>query len=480
MGLQHIHEHGLVHRDIKPANLMLARDASVKILDLGLARLETRQMSRDLTHPGMAMGTVDYMAPEQWVDSSAVDIRADIYSLGCTLYFLLTGQPPNAMAMRESPPARRGGRPPTHPSVASLRRDCPQDLDKILELMLAEEPDERFDTPSEVADAIGVFAEPAELIPLASECRRDAVADPEEAAARATVGTSRRSDAAKRRTLGGVGSRSAKTARDRLGWSYEAIGGLAILLAVLGVWLAVRFLGGGADAPSVSPQAGGEPSSAAAAELAALPGLNGRWWFDETPWLIPSVREYLAGAGVLRSHRGRAGRTTVFRMPAGSGNRMSGRFRSRWLIWCVRRWINSRRPSRHWSPSLLAFSREDLGDEPLAERLRSVLERFEQSHEGTEPWSAADLHSPCRAAAQDRDDQQRSGFGKNRRRNPTNRPLPRTRPRAPSRWRCEPGAWSMPANCMPCSSRTTRKPAAVFARLGRCRRSRSCCRPKPG
>ena len=127
VGLQHIHEHSLVHRDIKPANLMLSRDASVKILDLGLARLETRQMSRDLTGPGVAMGTVDYMAPEQWVDSSAVDIRADIYSLGCTLYFLLTGQPPNAMAMRESPRPFRSARPayrirPWPPCAAIARR----------------------------------------------------------------------------------------------------------------------------------------------------------------------------------------------------------------------------------------------------------------------------------------------------------------------------------------------------------------------
>ena len=216
VGLQHIHEHGLVHRDIKPANLMLARDASVKILDLGLARLETRQMSRDLTHPGMAMGTVDYMAPEQWVDSSAVDIRADIYSLGCTLYFLLTGQPPNVMAMRESPAARRSGRPPTHPSVASLRRDCPQDLDKILELMLAEEPDERFDTPGEVADAIGVFADPGEVVPLASECRRDAGADPEKAVAHSKAGTSTRSGAAKRPAL--AASAAARRRRHEMAW----------------------------------------------------------------------------------------------------------------------------------------------------------------------------------------------------------------------------------------------------------------------
>jgi hypothetical protein len=391
VGLQHIHEHSLVHRDIKPANLMLSRDASVKILDLGLARLETRQMSRDLTHPGIAMGTVDYMAPEQWVDSSAVDIRADIYSLGCTLYFLLTGQPPNALAMRESPLARRSGDLLIAPPVSSLRRDCPQDLDKILELMLAEEPDERFDTPGEVAEAIGVFADPVVLAPLAVGARRNAGTDQEKAAAGSAVGASTRSRASKRLTLGGIGSRPANTARDRLGWSYEAIGGVAILLAVLAVWLAVRFLGGGTDAPGVPLQATGEPSSVAAAELAALPGLNGRWWFDETPWLIPSVREYLGG-GALRSPAG---------APAGA------RFQdARWLwepnvravqeslVDLVRTSLDRLSPAQSaLVADLLALAREDLGDEPVAGRLRNALERFEQAHEGLGTWSATDLHS---------------------------------------------------------------------------------------
>ena len=109
MGLQHAHEHQLVHRDIKPANLMLARDGpardgpardnQVKILNLGLAKLHSESRDGDrtaisLTQPGATMGTVDYMAPEQWENSANADIRADIYSLGCTLFFLLTGKPP--------------------------------------------------------------------------------------------------------------------------------------------------------------------------------------------------------------------------------------------------------------------------------------------------------------------------------------------------------------------------------------------------
>lgn len=102
LGLQHIFENGLVHRDIKPSNLMLAsprqRNAqpTVKILDLGLALLDPNQLGapRELTSTGQVMGTVDYMAPEQGLDTHSVDIRADLYSLGATLYKLLTGRAP--------------------------------------------------------------------------------------------------------------------------------------------------------------------------------------------------------------------------------------------------------------------------------------------------------------------------------------------------------------------------------------------------
>ena len=94
-GLQYIHEHGCVHRDIKPSNLMLTPAGQVKVLDLGLALLLSEQPAGgELTGSGQAMGTADYMAPEQILDSHGVDIRADIYSLGCTLYKLLVGRAP--------------------------------------------------------------------------------------------------------------------------------------------------------------------------------------------------------------------------------------------------------------------------------------------------------------------------------------------------------------------------------------------------
>src|SRR5205085_6222885 len=85
--LRHAHELGLVHRDLKPSNLLVTPDGQVKLLDLGLARLQAEQPgTEELTGAGSLLGTPDYMAPEQWDDSRTVDIRADLYSLGCTLY----------------------------------------------------------------------------------------------------------------------------------------------------------------------------------------------------------------------------------------------------------------------------------------------------------------------------------------------------------------------------------------------------------
>jgi serine/threonine protein kinase len=95
LGLQCAHERGLVHRDVKPSNLLLSAQGELKVLDLGLALLSHgRRASGELTATGQVMGTADYMAPEQWEASHSVDIRAEVYSLGCTLHTLLTGRPP--------------------------------------------------------------------------------------------------------------------------------------------------------------------------------------------------------------------------------------------------------------------------------------------------------------------------------------------------------------------------------------------------
>ncbi len=94
LALDHLHKRGIVHRDIKPSNLLMTKDGVVKLTDLGLARAVDESMQSNITREGTTVGTVDYMAPEQARNSQSADIRSDIYSLGCTWYQMLTGEPP--------------------------------------------------------------------------------------------------------------------------------------------------------------------------------------------------------------------------------------------------------------------------------------------------------------------------------------------------------------------------------------------------
>ena len=178
-GLQHAFERGLIHRDIKPANLLVAqggsdysgpsasawdtgigpsRNAIVKILDMGLARLrqaiEGEQAT--LTQEGMVMGTPDYIAPEQAVDSRMVDIRADIYSLGCTFYYLLTGAAPfPGGSIFEKLYKHRYEDPEP---VEKIRPEVPAEVAAVLRRMMAKEPAKRYQTPGEIAFALQPFA----------------------------------------------------------------------------------------------------------------------------------------------------------------------------------------------------------------------------------------------------------------------------------------------------------------------------------
>ena len=148
-GLEYAHQHGVVHRDIKPANLLLDRQGTVKILDMGLARLDSAGGQQDqLTGTGQIMGTVDYMAPEQALDTKHADARADIYSLGVTLWYLLTGRPlfdgettvEKLMAHQTKP-------------VPSLRSACPDvspELEAVFAKMVAKTPEARYQTMAEV------------------------------------------------------------------------------------------------------------------------------------------------------------------------------------------------------------------------------------------------------------------------------------------------------------------------------------------
>jgi Protein kinase domain/Domain of Unknown Function (DUF1080) len=161
LGLQHAFEQGMVHRDLKPQNLMLTPKGVVKILDFGLAKLASEQSrpGAGLTQENAVMGTPEYMAPEQAINTKAADIRADIYALGCTLYCLLSGRPPfSGDSALEVILAQHQQEPPP---VESLRAELPAPLADLVRRMLAKKPADRPQTPKEVAEALAPFARPA-------------------------------------------------------------------------------------------------------------------------------------------------------------------------------------------------------------------------------------------------------------------------------------------------------------------------------
>jgi putative two-component system response regulator len=169
-GLRHAHERGILHRDIKPSNLLVTDlppglkpvpgasypFGQVKVLDFGLARM----YSRRYTEAHVVLGTIDYMAPEQARDARSVDVRADIYSLGATLYWMLTGQRPfptdrpivqELMARQHETPA----------SARSLRPEIPLELESVVCQMMALDPNDRYPTPLAVVAALNQFLEPS-------------------------------------------------------------------------------------------------------------------------------------------------------------------------------------------------------------------------------------------------------------------------------------------------------------------------------
>jgi serine/threonine-protein kinase len=167
LGLQHAHERGLVHRDIKPSNLFLARSKGpgapagvVKLLDLGLARFREGTQgpseavaTRIVTPVGaVLMGTPDYMAPEQANDFHAADIRSDVYGLGCTLFFLLTGRAPFAGVTLAQKLVHHQLVDP--PDVRTLRPEVPAGVARALKKMLSKRPQDRYQTPGELAAAL--------------------------------------------------------------------------------------------------------------------------------------------------------------------------------------------------------------------------------------------------------------------------------------------------------------------------------------
>lgn len=156
-GLQHAHQRGLVHRDIKPANLLVDREGVVKVLDMGLAKFTSETRATPAALAEHVLGTADYLAPEQAVNSQTVDHRADIYALGCTFYYLLTGHPPFVDGTSlERMTAHRHDEPP---SLLVDRPDAPAALVAICQRMMKKSPGDRYASAEEVRRALAAWLE---------------------------------------------------------------------------------------------------------------------------------------------------------------------------------------------------------------------------------------------------------------------------------------------------------------------------------
>src|SRR4029077_16563520 len=174
LGLAHAHERSFIHRDIKPSNLLVSGEralpgtdgkANVKVLDMGLVRSLTEtddELSKtELTRDGTVVGTPDYMSPEQAKNSSTVDARADVYSLGCTLFYLIAGKPPFPEGSPIDKLLRHQLDPP--PDLRKLRKEIPPGLAVVVNRALKKKVEERYQTAAELAQALAVYTPTAEM-----------------------------------------------------------------------------------------------------------------------------------------------------------------------------------------------------------------------------------------------------------------------------------------------------------------------------
>jgi serine/threonine-protein kinase len=155
--LEHAAEREVVHRDIKPSNIVITPAGRARIVDMGLARVTQVAGDGDLTVSGMTLGTFDYISPEQARDPRAADVRSDLYSLGCTMFFMLAGRPPFAEGTMVQKLLQHQQEPP--PDIALLRPDVPARCSAILARLMEKDPDARYQRPADLVADLLAFAE---------------------------------------------------------------------------------------------------------------------------------------------------------------------------------------------------------------------------------------------------------------------------------------------------------------------------------
>jgi serine/threonine protein kinase len=339
-GLEFAHGEGIIHRDIKPANLLLDNKGRVKILDMGLARIDTPNAAQaELTGTGAVMGTVDYMSPEQAFNTKHADARSDIYSLGCSLYYLIAGKATydgesvieKILAHRERP----------IPSVSDSHPEAPVRLQTVFEKMVAKRVEDRYQTMSEVIADLEPLAGGAlssASIPPAAGGMVDASAVTFLKNVEATQHKAATTNRAASKASGAPKPAPAAVAAKQPPWKNTkvlvAAGAAGFLLVLFGVWVIVRDKGGAEVARTKVPEGGTVKVSG---NTPSAPGPSGGSKSNSTKTTSPSkepdefFRSNLATPGTAAS-RSADGWISLFNGRDLTGWKTHPRFPGQWRV----------------------------------------------------------------------------------------------------------------------------------------------------